>query len=399
MLTRVNKGNARSAAASLATTGKILILLFAGMFVTTPFLAAQGAGISNFDLKSTADLSFAFDYNSSGSADHMVFYRPGTGVIFIVANTNGQFSTVFQSTTGIGTFDLMSPTDRLFAFDYNGSGYADHLVAYRPGTGIIYILGNAGGGFFNTVFSSTTGIADYDLKSTADVLMAFDFDGSGLSDHIVAYRPGAGIIHILNNVSGTFGDVYQSDTGIGGWDLSSTADVLLPFDYTSNGLSDHLVAYRPGTGNIAVLENRAQSNTFNMIYQSATGIGGYGLTSTTDALMAFDYTGKGYLNYLVAYHPGAGVIAILQPGYFNYTPVYEANDGIGSYDLMSSADKLYAFDYTGSGSLSSLVAYRPGTGIIYIIGNSSGNFSPLFMDATSVSTSAMFQPGTAPISQ
>jgi hypothetical protein len=41
-------------------------------------------GISSYDLKSTDDRVFAFDYDSSGKTDHLVLYRPGTGTIFII---------------------------------------------------------------------------------------------------------------------------------------------------------------------------------------------------------------------------------------------------------------------------------------------------------------------------
>jgi len=41
---------------------------------------------------------------------------------------------------GIGGFDLSNGGDRLFAFDYGGTGKLDHLVCYRPGTGTIWIL-------------------------------------------------------------------------------------------------------------------------------------------------------------------------------------------------------------------------------------------------------------------
>jgi len=44
--------------------------------------------------------------------------------------------------SGIGGYDLASPADRVFAFDYTSSGKLDHLVLYRPGTGTIWILQN-----------------------------------------------------------------------------------------------------------------------------------------------------------------------------------------------------------------------------------------------------------------
>lgn len=40
----------------------------------------------------------------------------------------------------LGGYDLASPADRAFAFDYDHSGKLDHLVLYRPGEGTIWIL-------------------------------------------------------------------------------------------------------------------------------------------------------------------------------------------------------------------------------------------------------------------
>jgi hypothetical protein len=102
-----------------------------------------GNGIGGFDLKSPADLAFAFDYDGSGKMDHLALYRPGTGTIWILKNVAGNFSPVYHQGdpgNGIGGYDLKSPADRAFAFDNNGSGKMDHLALYRPGTGTIWIL-------------------------------------------------------------------------------------------------------------------------------------------------------------------------------------------------------------------------------------------------------------------
>jgi hypothetical protein len=96
-----------------------------------------GKGIAGFDLHKPADRVFAFDYDGSGKLDHLVMYRPGTGAICIAKNKDGVFFPVYRTGgRGIGGFDLKNPADRIFAFDYNGSGKLDHLVVYRPGTGI-----------------------------------------------------------------------------------------------------------------------------------------------------------------------------------------------------------------------------------------------------------------------
>jgi hypothetical protein len=55
-----------------------------------------GIGIGGYDLKSTSDFAFAFNYDSSGKLDHLVLYRPGTGAMSILRNSNGIFSPVYQ---------------------------------------------------------------------------------------------------------------------------------------------------------------------------------------------------------------------------------------------------------------------------------------------------------------
>ncbi len=380
MLTRIGRGPTRSVPLALAFKSRFLLLLVTSLFVTVSFLSAQGGGISGYDLKSTADLSFAFDYDGSGQADHLVFYRPGTGVVYIVANNNrsGQFSTVYSSATGIGGYDLRSPNDRMFAFDYNGSGLLDHLVLYRPGTGIIWILAN-NAGTFTPVLASASGMADYDLMSTADKVMAFDYIGNGLSDHLVMYRPGTGIIYIMQNSNGGFSSIFRSNNGIGGYDLMSTADQLFAFDLYGIGVADHLVAYRPGTGIVYILANN--QGTFGAEFISTTGIGGYDLKVSGDQLAAYDYTGNGNPDHLIAYRPGTGIIYILQTAYFDFLPVYTSTTGIGGYDLLSTADRIFPFDFSGTGRAPNLVLYRPGTGIIWMLSNTGGTFTPVFASA------------------
>ncbi len=117
-------------------------------------------GIGGYDLRSAADLAFAFDYASSGRLDHLALYRPGTGTFWILKNTAGNFAPVYAQGdpgNGIGGYDLKSAADRAFAFDYDGSGRSDHLVLYRPGSGAIFILKNVGAqyvGQFIQVYST-----------------------------------------------------------------------------------------------------------------------------------------------------------------------------------------------------------------------------------------------------
>jgi hypothetical protein len=332
-----------------------------------------GNGIAGYDLKSPRDRSFAFDYDSSGKLDHIVLYRPGTGTIWIIRNQGDNFSTDYQQGDpgiGIGGYDLKSTADRAFAFDYDSSGKQDHIVLYRPGSGIIWILKNRGG-HFAPVYAEDNGIGGYDLKSTADVVFPFDYKGTGNLDHLVLYRPGSGTIWILNHNGALFAPVYQGGDGIGRYDLKSANDRAFAFDYDSSGKLDHLALYRPGTGTIWILKN--SNGQFAPVYQQGdpgVGIGGYDLKSTADLAFTFDYDKSGKLDHLVLYRPGTGTIWILRNRHGQFAPVYQQGDpgvGIGGYDLKSPADLVYAFDYNKTGKQDHLVLYRPGTGTIWIL--------------------------------
>ncbi len=339
-------------------------------FVTA--YSTQGFGGA---LTSPDERAFAFDYNSSGKLDHIVLYRSGDdnseGIIYILENNAGNFASVYSG-SDIGGYDLRSPSDRAFAFDYDSSGKLDHLVFYRPGKEIIYILKNTSGAF-DTVYS-TRGFGGA-LTSPDEQAFAFDYDGSGKLDHIVLYRSGddnsEGIIYILKNNAGNFTSVY-SGSDIGGYDLRSPSDRAFAFDYDSSGKLDHLVFYRPGKGSIYILKNTA--GEFSAVY-AQKGIGWFDLAGQEDDAFAYDYDSSGKLDHLVLYRPGKGIIYILKKIDRSFVPVFtqgtrgnEANgEGIGSYDLLSPDDKSFAFDYSSSGKLDHLVFYRPGQEIIYIL--------------------------------
>lgn len=347
------------------------LLLATGALISAPMLCAQGFG--GYDFASTSDRAIPFDYDSSGYLDHFVFYRPGSGIVYIEGKDNGAYTPVFTSSDGIGGYDLKSAADRLLAFDYTGNGHADHLVCYRPGTGIVFILANDHGNFY-PVFTSANGIGGYDLMSSSDQIIAFDYNGAGYYDHLVLYRPGSGLFSVLQNNNGTFSEQVTSTAGVGGYDLSSPNDRLVAYDYYGIGTADHLLAYRPGTGIAFVLENTNGTGNFNAVMTSSTGIGGYDLKSTADRIIAYDYEDTGNLNYLLAYRPGTGTAWIVGSAYFSFSPSFQSSTGIGGYDLLSTADRVFAFDYTDTGKQADLGLYRPGSGIFWVEGNMNGVF-------------------------
>jgi len=379
-------------------------------------------GIGGYYTCSNLDQMFAFDYRSIGKLDHLVVYRPGSGIIWILENSgtqdaskNAVYVPVYQQgdpsagTNGNGMgvtgsyYDLMSTADRAFAFDYEGSGKLDDLVLYRPGAGIFWILQNtAGSGNARTFLpvyaadgSTTQGIGGYKLMYPADLAFAFDYEGSGELDDLVLYRPGTGVFSILQNTAGsgnsrTFSPAYVADgatkQGIGGYNLLSLADLAFAFDYESSGKLDDLVLYRPGAQIIWVLQagGPANARTFTLVYPAPgsvpDGIGNFPLTSPLDRALAFDYTGKGIQDHLVLYEPGSGNISIVQNdggGNFSATlqivgdPPYSG--GLGGFDLCATADQAFSFDFAGTGNLDHLVFYRPGTGAVSILKNDRSN--------------------------
>ena len=332
----------------------------------------SATGIGAFDLADAGDQVVPFDYDHSGKLDHLVPYRPGTGIIHIVKrNANNTYTSVFTSTTGIGGYNLASPADRIIAFDYDHSGKLDHLLLYRPGRRTTWILKHGSGSTFTALYTtSEAGIGEFDLADPRDQIVSFDYDHSGKQDHLVAYRPGDGIVHIIKHGTGnSFQSIVKSTTGIGGYNLRSTHDRIFAFDHDHSGRPDHLVLYRPGDRTAWVLKHGA-GTAFMAVYTSGgNGIGGYDLADTGDQMLAYDYDYSGKLDHLVAYRPGTGIIRIIKHHADNtYTSVFTSTTGIGGYNLMRASDRIVAFDRDHAGGPSYLTLYRPGVRTAWVVG-------------------------------
>jgi len=299
----------------------------------------------------------------------------------------GTFTAVYQQGdpgNGIAGYDLHSPNDRVFAFDFNGDRKQD-LFLYRPGTGAAFVARSNGDGTFTAVYAQGdpgSGIAGYDLRSPRDQVLAFDYDGDGKQD-LLLYRPGSGAVFVAHsNGDGTFTATYaQGDpgSGIAGYDLRSQKDRILAFDYDGDG-KDDLLLYRPGSGAAFVAHSNG-NGTFTATYAQGdpgNGIAGFDLRSPNDVVFAFDYNGDRKQD-LALYRPGTGAISIARSnGNGSFTAVYSQGDpgsGIAGYDLRAANDRVVPFDYNGDGK-QDLVLYRPGAGAVFVArSNGNGTFT------------------------
>ncbi len=241
-------------------------------------MGVPGTGIGGYDLSSPADLGFAYDYDGTGKLDHLVFYRPGTGAIFILKNNSGSFTTVYKQVDpgngqhggGIGDFALTSQYDQGFAFDYKGTGKQNYLVFYSPGTGKVSILQNFNGNFINVYpqGQQTGGIGGYDLAGTMDLGFSFDATGSGKQNGLVFYRPGTGAIFILKTE-------LNYNAILGGWANGSFTEHPQP----AGGISQVSVGdaskvwVRDGQNNVMQYDSQNQQYNPNTQVGQAVHIG------------------------------------------------------------------------------------------------------------------------------
>ena len=331
-------------------------------------MGLEGIGGHNF---AGLDQAAAFDLGSTGKPDHLVFFRSGqsikplnaTRLVSVVAHQGTNFPYLYRregDAAAIAGYDFTSGSDRMFAFDYSGDlaragTVLDHLALYRPGEGLFQIVGT---------------------KPTADG--SVDFERVFPPMAAGANPPG----------------------GIAGYDLGRSSDRAFAFDYLSTGKLDHIVLYRPAEHICWVVGRKRDASgepvdppVFERLYPAASegpdpktrGIGGYDLDGTTDRAFAFDYDGSGKQDHIVLYRPGSHICWIigrkkdsqgtaLNPPVFErvYPPASEGPDpetkGIGGYDLDSTSDRAFAFDYEGTGKLDHIVLYRPGTGIVWVVG-------------------------------
>jgi uncharacterized protein YjbI with pentapeptide repeats len=382
----------------------------------------QSDGITDCSVMDPGTLGFAFDFDSSGKRDHLVFYHPKQdstdqkAIYIIKSNGDGTFTDRYSGDS-IGEFDLTAhPVVRGFAFDFDSNGKCDHLVFYCPGEQIVYVFKGNGDGSFTQRYPTqanpvATGIGGYNLASLSDQGFAFDYEGTGKLDYLVFFRPAQGTISIIkSNGDGTFSAVYsmiKPGTGIAGCTFADPNTRGLAFDLSGSGKLDHLVFYYPTQNSIYIIQQlpgdtfttvyssavnppdtalpgstyiiQHQRQTFTALYPNAAnptgkGLAGFNFRSPFTQCFAYDCEGSGKQNYLLFYIPGGyggspvAIIKINQGsnGSITYSQVFGSTHGLGEYDLANPADLGFAFDYNGTGGLNNITLYRPAHGNVAI---------------------------------
>ncbi|MFG3283231.1 hypothetical protein [Streptomyces sp. NPDC048111] len=371
---------------------------------TSAVVAGAPSGIGGFDLMNAADRLVAFDFTGSGTSDHLFAYGPGTAsdrpAVAVLEHVPNGFTTVYEA-TGVPGYSFDPVNDDVVAIDYTGSGSADHLLIYnRLGNSGAYAIVKGvptgdGETVIETVATGFNGLAArYPEFTPEDRIVAFDYGRTGKNEYLLAYRPGAGQAFLLTPSTGTSPafpyEVVKVFNGgiVPGFNLMSYADLMAGFDFNSTGSATHLLMYRPGTGLVCIATSDGNGG-LKAVITNTDGIGGWDLAEPEDRLVPFDYTGSGCNDHILSYRPGnttghsdgqAWVLA--REGTTNnyLVPVRSDSGGLGGYDFRSAADTVTGLDYAETGGLSFLVAYRPGTGKVSVIGRRGGQdvVSPVY---------------------
>lgn len=195
----------------------------------TTFVCAKSftSGIGGWDLADPSDQVTAYDYAGTGCLDHVVVYRPGWGGVAIMEHrSDDTFAPVLWQGPpgdGIGGFILSDPADRIIAYDFAGTGKLDHLFCYRPGAGIVRILARKPAtAEFDAVYSGL-GYEGYDFAEQSDVPVPFDPAGTGTLSGLLLCRPDQDIVWVVLRApagAATLTGTKLAQTTLTGADLS-----------------------------------------------------------------------------------------------------------------------------------------------------------------------------------
>lgn len=360
-----------------------------------------GSAPPSFALANASGRNIAYD-NGSG-LNCILSYDIVTNAVSLTQISGGNLTPLFSSSQGLplddGTFFAVNQysnmiTDNynevggmhLLAYDLMGNGHQSYLIAYAPGTGQWWCFGP--GSIANTwhfISSNNSGIGGYDLKSVYDKIITFEINGNGPRTALICYRPGAGIIYVLQNqptsqTNPLFVNVFKSSTGIGGtngFDLSNTMDQIIAVDDQPSTGNQDLMCYRPGgTGYFVYITHQSNSTAYNVAYWTHYGFPNFTFSNPQDRIIPYDINKDGTQDYMFCYSPGnVGSINIytitggvpygglvtsgINTTYpMNRDPYVEPNP---TYD----GDKFISFS-GGEPGLSALLGYQNGGNLAYI---------------------------------
>jgi len=322
----------------------------------------SGSGIAGFSLQGEEDRALGFDYNGDGKTD-LFLYRPGTHAACVGrSNGDGTFSQAYYSSQGIGGYQATSFRLKAVAFDYDGDGRTDLFLYDYPLSSAGVIRSNEDG-TFEAVYVSSTGMAGYPLTSSLDLVIPFDYNGDGKSDLFIC-RPNRNLACVVrSNGDGTFTRVYYHGGGIGAYNLTSERDRVFAFDYNGDGKSD-LFLYRVDSDKACVLRSNGDGS-FTTVFNSDSGIAGYSLGSLRDVAFPFDYNGDGKSDIFL-YRLDSGYCAVaVSRGDGTFEQAYYSHSGINGFTMGSERDRVLPFDYNGDGR-SDLFMYRQDGGLAYV---------------------------------
>ncbi|HEX2214327.1 MAG TPA: hypothetical protein VHH12_12960, partial [Mycobacterium sp.] len=341
--------------------------------VAHPDGSGRQTGIGGFDFHSAHDQVVPFDFDRSGKQDHLLMYRPGSNIVIISKLRAGdprdpgddRYVEVFRSTQGIGGATLTNTSDRIVPFDYDHDGFMDELAVYRPGAERrLTIVTHGQGTSFTTAYTTV-----WTLLQSADAqVLAYDFDRDGKMDDLLAYRPTANQIAVVTKGSGAgFMDKVAPATGVLPGYTMGAADRIIAFDYDHTGKADDLFVYRPGSTQQQLhVFTRGTGATFTKTYATYWWMFQWANTHA----IAYDYDHDGRSDDILAYRSGQdGHHSIItkgpEAGFENKVPITAG--GIGGYDLRVASDRIVAFDAEHIGSTTNLLAYRPRSGIAWVM--------------------------------
>ncbi|GGV30951.1 hypothetical protein GCM10010260_84110 [Streptomyces filipinensis] len=358
---------------------------------TSARLAGAPTGIADFSLMDRDSRLLAFDYTSSKASNSLLAVDNATVQIITRATTSDDpFRTVLTGSPSDPTYSEM--TQHVVAYDFTGSKMQNHLLCYHPdatgpGQDKVRIYRKGEKDTFELVYKGAdiAGLGIYDET----MLMPFDYTGTGKNDHLLYCTPIwlAGHAYVLAYRDGAFQRVTDRLSTLGGFDLNKPF-FMAGLDYNSKGSSTHLLAYRPGTGKVYVVTSDGKGGLTAVIHNDTGGIGGWDLALEQDRLVPFDYTGQGFNDHILTYRPAPGQQEwVLERMVPSniYVPIVQGTSMAG-YDFASPDDTVTPYDFYGTSGLPFLIAYRPGTGKVSVFGQRGGEMAPVYQAPPGPST-------------